>query len=279
MQNKKSVLDNVKYILVAVILIFTIGVGVLVYLWNKEEAIPTTSILTEVAEDKDDQKEETVIAPEEKWKTYVSSELGFSIKYPQMVYRAYKCDSKKPFYVPLRVFEDKESGIIYITEEYYYKGKYDSELNKYTGPCEKIMNSLELLQKEKEEMQKGEFSLWWKPFLGWAISTGNIKNENELNKFIKDNYSSGCFAESRNSWQQQAGVYEIKLNGFKDAKGNNTDLGNAVCPVNYVYKILYISEKDKVMSVKLGQECNFRTNLTKNYKCYDDKMINSFKFE
>jgi hypothetical protein len=278
-------IKNIKYILIAVVLVFIISIGILGCFWNKENNISVPSISKEENEKESSNKNEIpatsspIPAPLEVWKTYVSAELGFSIRYPEMVYRAYRCGSKKPFYVPLRVFEDKESGIVYITKEYYYKGKYNSELNKYTGPCEKIMNSLELLQKEKEEMQKGEFSLWWKPFLGWAVSTGNIKNEDELNKFIKDNYSSGCFAESKNFWQQQAGVYEIKLNRFKDAEGNNTDLGNAVCPVNYVYKILYIPEKNKVMSVKLGQECSFITNLTENYKCYDDEMINSFKFE
>ena len=274
-------IKNNSCILIIVILIFIIGGMVLNYSLNKKDFVPVSkkeNIEKEEVQKKKDKDTVVSVPSKEIWETYTNSELGFSIKYPQMVAGLYSCSPKKSSWVPIKVFEDKKDGIVYITEEYYYSD-WDRETQSNTGSCKKIINSLELLQKEKEEMQKGEFSLWWKPFLGWAISTGNIKNENELNKFIKDNYSSGCFAESRNSWQQQAGVYEIKLNGFKDAKGNNTDLGNAVCPVNYVYKILYISEKDKVMSVKLGQECNFRTNLTKNYKCYDDKMINSFKFE
>ena len=239
MQNKKSMLDSEKYILIVVILFFAIGVGILNYFYNKEDAISVPSVSKEVAEDKDDQEEETVIVPEEKWKTYTNSELGFSIEYPETVHRTNKCSQKEPFYVPLKVFEDNENGVVYITEEYYYNAKFDNELNEYIEPCKKIINSLEL----------------WHP--GWAISTRNIENEDELNKFIKNNYSSGCFMESKNFWQQQAGVYEIKLNVFKDANGNNTDLGNAVCPVNYAYKILYIPEKNKVMSVKLGQECGF----------------------
>jgi len=216
-----------KYILIAVLFVFAVGGVILSYSLNKKESI-SVSQEDDLKKDKIQEEKTTPIIPtppEEKWTKYTSTELGFSIEYPEMVYGVYKCSPQKSFYVPLKVFEDNENGIVYITQEYYYKTKYDSELNKYTGPCEKIINSLELLQKEKKETQKGEFSLWWKPLLGLAISTGNIKNENELNKFIEDNYSSECFAESKNFWQQQAGVYEIKLNVFKDAKGNDTDLG------------------------------------------------------
>ena len=67
MQNKKSILDNGKYILIAVILIFAIGVGILNYFYNKENAISIPSVSKEVADNKENQEEETVITPEEKW--------------------------------------------------------------------------------------------------------------------------------------------------------------------------------------------------------------------
>ncbi len=281
-QNK----ENKLMLIITAILLLAVSGMVFCYFQNRKETAPVPSISKEEnRKEASSEKEIPVIpppipAPPEVWKTYASAELGFSIKYPEMVYGVNRCESKNQFYVPLKVFEDKENGIVYITEEYYYDAPYDGELNKFTGPCEKIINSLELLQKEKKEMQKGEFSLWWKPFLGWAISTRNIKNEDELNKFIKDNYIFECFMESKSPWQQQAGVYEIKLNGFKDANGNDTDLGNAVCPVNYTYKILYIPKNSKVMSVKLGQECSFTTNYdVENYKCYDEEMIDSFEFK
>ena len=265
-----SKIKNVSYILIVVILIFmAIGIILSYSLGGKE----STTISQEKDIKKETQKEEEsapVIPtpPEEKWITYTSSELGFSIKYPEIVYgNSYKCGSEKPFYVPLKVFEDDKNGIVYIVKEYFYKGKYDEKLGKYIGPCEKITRSLKSLQ---EGGRSG----------GWAISTRNIKNENELNKFIKDSYSPGCFMESKNFWQQQTGVYEIGFGGFKDAKGNPTGLDNAVCPVNYTYKILYIPEKNKAMSVKLGQECSFETDHnSKDYKCYDWEMINSFRFE
>lgn len=280
MQTKKNILDNGKYILIAVILIFIISGGILEYFLNKKEPVP-------VSQKKDIEKEEIKeeeIAPvvptpsEEKWETYVSSQLGFSIKYPQMVYGVYKCSPQKPFYVPLKVFEDNENGIIYITEEYYYEVKYDSELNEYTGPCEKIINSLESLNEQRAIIVdiNDKVNLNYNPFLTRVFVIKNVKNDAELNKFIKDNYGSGCFVEKKEPWEQK-GVYEIKIKGEDWGKG--ADLGMTTCPWNYVYKILYAPEKNKLMSVNLGQECGFTTDLTKNYKCYDDEIIANFKFE
>lgn len=276
MQNKKGVLDNGKYILIVVILVFTIGGGIFIYLSNKEKPVP---ISQKENIEKEEIKEEEIAPviptpPEEKWETYVSSELGFSIEYPEMVYGLDKCSPQKPFYVPLRVFEDKKNGIVYITEEYYYND-WDNETQSKTGSCKKIINSLELLQEEKEEMQKGEFSLWWKPLLGWAISIRNIKNDIELDKFIKDNYGSECFVKDKVFWKQSK-IYDINIQGKEYLEGINPN-----CPLNYVYKVLYDPEKNKAMSVKLGQECGFGTQYIseESYKCYDDEMIDSFKFE
>lgn len=278
MQNKKSAPCCGKYILVVAILIFIISGGILGYFYNKEDTISIPSNLKEVAEDKGDQEEKTVIVPEEKWKTYVSSELGFSIEYPEMVYGVYKCSPQKLFWVPLKVFEDKKNGIVYITQEYYYSD-WDSELQNNTGHCEKIINSLEYLKNQREIIIdiNNKTSLNYNPFLTRVFIVKNIKNDIELNKFIKDNYGSGCFVEKKELWEQK-GVYKIKIKGEDWDKG--ADLGITTCPWNYIYKILYAPEKNKLMSVNLGQECGFGINYdSENYKCYDNEMINSFKFK
>ncbi len=203
-----------------------------------------------------------IIVPEEKWETFKNSDLGFSIKYPQMVYGVYRCSPDKPFYVPLKVFEDKENGIAYISEEFYYDMPWDNELNKAAGPCKKYIYSL-------ESLKAGD------TWLARTIKIQHIKNDNDLNKFIKDNYGSGCFAGKKIPWEQQKGVFEIEIEG-----GDELDLGTTVCPLNFTLKILYAPQKNKAMTVILGQECGFGTDTnSKSYKCYDEEMINSFRFE
>lgn len=245
-----------KNILIAIILIFGISAGILGYLKYKNETTPIPS--------------PTPAQPPEVWETYTNSQLGFSIKYPQMVYGVYRCEPLKPFYVPLKIFEDNENGIAYLTEEYYHEAPYNSELNDYTGPCKKITYTLESLKKEK-----GKYG---NPYLARVFIIKNIKNETDLNKFVKDNYGSGCFVEKKVLWKSQEGVYDIVLKGEDWDK--ETSLGTTACPISGDYKILYSPEKGKLMSVGLGQECGFGTdyNNQKTYKCYDKEIINSFKF-
>ncbi len=265
----KKILNSKKYILIVALLIFIICGGILSYSLNKKEPVPISKkegIKKEEVQKKEDAPPPVISTPpEEVWKTYTSAELGFSIKYPEMVYGgSYRCDSKKPFYVPLKVFEDDKNGIVYIVKEYFYRGKYDEKLGKYIGPCEKITRSLKSLQGGGRSG-------------GWSILFRIVKNEDELNKFIKDNYGKGCFAGNKKLWKQ-SGVYEIKVKG--EDWGPKTNLGMTTCPWNYTYKILYAPEKNKLMSVNLGQECQFGTDHnSEDYKCYDGEMINSFKFE
>ena len=280
-QTERNILNDRKYVLIVVILIFIIGGGILGYFLNKKEPV--------LVSQKEDTKKEEVqkgeepapvipTPPEEKWVKYISSELGFSIEYPEMVYGIYKCSPKKPFYVPLKVFEDNENGIVYITEEYYYND-WDNETQSNTGSCKKIINSLEYLKSQREITIgiNDKASLNYNPFLTKVFVIKDIKDDIELDEFIKDNYGSGCFANSKKLLGEN-GVYEIEIEGEDWNKG--TDLGTTTCPINYVYKVLYAPEKNKAMSVNLGQECGFGTQYIseESYKCYDHEMIDGFKF-
>lgn len=253
-------IKNINYILIVAILIFIICGGILSYSLNKKEPVPISKkegIEKEEVQKKED--EDTIIStpPEEVWKTYTSAELGFSIKYPEMVFGLYSCSPKKSFWVPLKVFEDKKSGIVHIIKEYYYSD-WDRESQTKIGPCKKTFNSL-------------------KSSRGRRILIEDIKNEDELDKFFKDNYGPGCFAGEKELWKQE-GVYEIRRKG--EDWGPKTNLGTTTCPWSNNYKILYAPEKNKLMSVNLGQECGFGTDLnSKDYKCYDGEMIDSFRFE
>ncbi|MCK5085273.1 hypothetical protein KAK05_01030 [Candidatus Parcubacteria bacterium] len=281
MQNKKSTPCCGKYILVAIILIFIISGGILGYFLNKKGAIPVSQ--KEDIKNEEIQKEEEIAPiiptpPEEKWKKYASAELGFSIEYPEMVYGVYKCSPQKPFYVPLKVFEDNENGIVYITQEYYYSD-WNNELQNNNGHCKKIINSLEYLKDQREVITdvNGKVGLNQNPFLTKVLIIKDVKNDIELDKFIKDNYGQGCFIKNKTSWKQN-GVYEIEIKGEDWDKG--ADLGTTTCPFNYTYKVLYAPKKNKIMSVNLGQDCGFGTDYnSKDYKCYDKEMINSFKFK
>lgn len=266
MSNK--LISSNKNILIAGILILLIGIGILGYFWNKKEVNPNPLIFPSP----------TLTPPEEVWETYTNSELGFSIKYPKMVYGVYRCSPNKPFYVPLKVFEDNINETVYITEEYYYDD-WDSKSQSNTGTCRKITYSLESLQSEEKNATflDGTHYPGWKPFLGWKILTSNTKNNSELNKFIKDNYGSGCFAGKKNPWKYQEGVYEITIKG---EDWGRADLGTTTCPWNYSNRILYAPGKNKAISVVLGQECGFGTDSSlQPYKCYDEEMINSFRFK
>jgi len=276
-------IKNTSYILIVVVLIFIASGIILSCSLNKKE--PVIIFQKESVEIKKEETQKEKIAPiiltppEEVWKTYTSSELGFSIKYPEMVYGVYRCSPQKPFYVPLRVFEDEENGIVYITEEYYYDD-WDSELQNNTGSCKKIINSLEYLKSQREIIIdiNGKASLNSNPFLTKVFIIKDIKNDVELDKFIKDNYGSGCFADSRKLLREN-GVYEIEIES--EDRDKETDLGTTTCPINYVYRVLYAPEKNKVMSVNLGQDCGFGTdyNSEESYRCYDDEMTDSFRFK
>lgn len=280
-QTKKNTINCGKCISTVVVLALVISGGILGYFWSKKETVPnpTASPTPSVSPPTSPALIPIPTPPLEVWETYNSTELGFSIKYPQMVYGVYRCSPNKPFWVPLKVFEDKENGIVYITEEYYYDN-WDSGTQTNTGPCEKIINSLESLKKEKEEniiYINDKIRINGNPFLTKAITTKDVGNDNELKKFIKDTYGSGCYIENKKQWKQDV-VYEIEIKG-EDWK-NGADLETTICPINYIYKVLYAPGKNKVMSVNLGQDCGFGTDYNlESYKCYDEEIINSFEFK
>ncbi len=285
-QNKKNALRNWKYILIAIILAFIVCGGILGYFCGKEKIVPASPVsITPTAPPLIPTTPASIpTPPEEKWETYSSAELCFSIKYPQTVSGVDRCSSNKIVWVPIKVFEDKEDRIVYITQEYYYDN-WDSELQKNIGLCKKIICSLELLKGQwKSERTWGSegkfFSLKGeKTFLGWGILIENIKNESELNKFIKNNYGPGCFVEKKEPWKQD-GIYEIKVKG--EDWNNGADLGNTNCPWNVAYKILYVPKKNKIISINLGQECTFYridSSQSESLKCYDEEMIDSFEFK
>jgi hypothetical protein len=211
------------------------------------------------------------------WNEYNNTELGFSMKIPAEVFGLYKCPSPQKFMVPLKTFEDNQNGVAYLAPEYYYQANWDSASQQFVGECKKIQYSLESLKSEtfKNDAVFPLLNLKVnKPWLGWAVITRTVSNEDELNNTIKEMLGSGCAHEKEN-WKQ-AGVYEIKI-GEKNSSGD-VNFNNTTCPVwNYSYKALYFPDKNKFVFIKLGQECTFG-NIS-NSKCYDEEIINSLELQ
>ncbi len=115
-----------------------------------------------------------------------------------------------------------------------------------------------------------------KPFLGWKMIIKDITNDNDILKYIKENFGSGCIIN--NETLQEDGTKKFSIVG-NDLSDPNDDWRK--CNVDFSYKIHYYPEKHKLMSVVLGQECTFGTDpsIPSTYQCYDNEMINSFKFE
>jgi hypothetical protein len=198
------------------------------------------------------------------WSLYQNDNLGFLIELPSEIATISKCPNNKMVSVPVKVFENNESHVVYIVPEYYYDASWSSKEQKFTEDCAKVIYSLDMLETEKRE----------KPFLGWTINISDIKNEEDILRAIKDNFGSTC--EIKDKIKDEQGNYEISLYGsdwnFNDGLESN-------CMINYSYRIIYSEGKNKMMSVILGQECTFGTDPNiKPYYCYDENMINSFKF-
>ena len=252
-----------KFILIATILVL---IGAIIWSYDYMTKIETNHIQKSAGEEQ--QKQQDDVWSEAIWSKYINDEFGFSIDIPDKVYGYYGCEPKKAIQVPVKVFEDNENGVVYISQEYYYISKYDNELHKYVGECKKTIYSLESLRND---------------YSGWAIVMKTVENEDELDKFIKENYGSGCEAEDKKFWEtdyNQSGVYDISVGGEGD--NMKTNLGNTSCAGAWIerYKVLYFPEENKVMSVKLGQEPTFWNNPhTPPHQAYDEKMIDSFRFE
>ncbi len=268
-----------KFIFIVAILVFLIaGIIFSDFLTKKEIIVSPT--------EKEKPKEESPenVLPEVVWTKYISPNLGFSMDTPDKAHGNYRCHPRKIMEIPMMVFEDIENKVAYISQEYYYEAERDYELDKYIGLCEKITCSLESLKEkyEKEVLMQGLPRIFG-PFFGWVIIIKNIQNEDQLDKFIKENYGLGCRAGDKKFWRMypyQEGVYDISVVGESD--DGNTTLGTTSCQASWIgrNKLLYFPKKNKVMAVSLGSECTFQTNPeSPPYQCYDEKMINSFRFE
>lgn len=188
------------------------------------------------------------------WLEFKSAQ-GISFRYPKRVEGT--CDGSGAL-VDTKVFDDVEDGRIYVSAD-----------------CAANLESLRQLSQGAAEEQSGGYKQE-KFFYGWNLAVASVESEAELDGFVKQHYGQGCAVFGREPAAED-GVFDIKLNGYKDAAGNDTDLGSTVCPTNYRFELLYAPEKHLALSLVLGQEPTF---CVKNFgACYDDEMAGSIKFD
>lgn len=201
------------------------------------------------------------------WIEYSNSQLGFSIKTPPESYGAYRCSPRKAIFVPVKIYEDILNSVVYVAEEYYYSAYGYGSDNE--GKCEKIIQSLKSL-KEAESGAKAQ-----KPFLGWKIIVNKVKDKEDVLKFIKENFGLQCIIQTE--FLKENGNYELYIIGEK----KESDPWYGDCSSGSNYKIIYSPDKQKMMTVVLGQEGTFQTNPEDHstYQYYEDEMLKSFKFE
>lgn len=207
------------------------------------------------------------------WNEYINTQLGFSMKIPLEVPTICRCDENQGGSTPLKVFEDNQNGVIYISQEYYYDANWSQPEQKFIEECEKIIYSLESLKKEEEGYSLAGRSSH--PFLGWKIIINNPKDDNEIIEYVKENFGSTCSIVLNDL--QKDGNYRINISG-RNLIENGVRVMDENCYTNFAYKILYSPEKQKMMSLILGQECTFQS-FPDMSQCYDDKIVESFKFE
>ncbi len=257
---------SIKYILIILSIIAIGAITVLILQWKKTTPIVVQPTPTPTST--------PIFTPTPnvtvEWTKHTDKILGFSISIPKMVSGLNWCTDKDSL-VPLKVFEDNVNNVVYLVPEYSYGVTEDQ--TKQTS-CRKSVYSLQRIRDEiGGKGVKGNYvSSPGNPSLGLAVKVKDVKNDTELNKFIKDNYGSGCLIDSKTPWEQQKGVYEITIKG---EDWDKVDYWDSTCPSNG--RTLYSPEKGRVMSVKIGQEYRFYSDST-NSHAYDEDIINSFRF-
>jgi hypothetical protein len=209
-----------------------------------------------------------IISLDETWNQYTNYELGFSIKFPkEMAAHRGSCywneeqGSYRPemAFLPVQIFEDADA--VYIAPEHYFDlaGERVEENKSYYDECNQITNSLELLRDHEIPMV---------PF--WKLVTQEVRDEGELEGFIKARYFSGCSLGEQVASAQE-GVFDVKI------LGDGKDLAVSQCPMNYGYVVKYFPSGGRVIAWNTGQAYTFLSAVDRGGG-YDFEMIESFRF-
>lgn len=228
------------------------------------------------------------------WDLYINKRLGFSIKTPKNTAffggSCEKMDSslfsqiesegisycyvRREGIAPVKVFENPNDNIVYIANEYDFELAEKVELVKPNSSktvscaqqCNKIPNSFDSLHKK--------WTKDWLQSFQWQITLETVTNDEELEKFVKEQYGKGCSLGQRES-SNQAGVYDIRIDQKKSTI--ETPPHSADYCVLGAITLKYYPEKNRVATWLVGgQAFAFRKPNKKDG--YDLEMVNSFRF-
>lgn len=216
-------------------------------------------------------KESELKSLDNTWNLYTNYKLGFSLKVPKKSFNTYGgCEwttkdgdhsyRPKGAFVPVKVFEDDEQVIIATEYLYVLSGETKEDYKSFFSKCNKVTTTLTKLE-DKDD------TYFYSP--SWHINIKEVKNDQELDKVIKDNYGSGCSIGNKKSSKQE-GVFDVEI------KGDGKDLGSTKCPVNFALEMKYYPAKNKLAFWNIGQAHNFYKADFKDG--FDSEMSDSFKF-
>jgi len=215
-----------------------IAVSAVGYMLMQKEENPVSQSdnpATVSSENKDESSEQ--VTSEEGWRNYSSAKFGLSFQYPEKVSNAVSGLDGADGFAPVKVTEDSENGVIYLTY----------------GPSD----TLESLRNEFATLEDGTPNpeLITDVSYGWMMIIKRVSTDDELDGFVKKYYGSGCYVEKRDE-QSQEGVYKLTIKG-EDWDDELVDLGSTTCSWGGVYELLQSTDSDTVISINRGQERSF----------------------
>ena len=199
------------------------------------------------------------------WKAYSNADLKFSINYPKTVYSANGSCEKvvegsntsyrpKTAQVPVKIFED--TGGIFVAPEFTYELSAPTTVNNvtYFDSCEKKSTTLAGLKTEQKS---------------WHIIAKPVPTKTDLEKFVQEQFGTGCSVGTMTSTAANNKVYDVKI------EGDGKDVSETLCGINYIYVLKYVPEAKMVYTYNIGQAYSFSKD-PGGSEYYDDEMNQSF---
>ncbi len=274
-----------KYLFVAsIIVILALIIGFYFLLNNKINQLnnkQTTELTTDLTQETTDNEEtiptiiptlasteSTLIEKDANNNLYTNNKFGFSLTIPKFASGSVECKKEPDSYRPnsgnvsINFFENKET--IYLAADNFYsltgEQKTSEGISNFSR-CEKLKTNFELIEEDK--VSSGNIT-------SLKIYAANIKNDEELEQFIKSKYGSGCKLGKKTKIDTTE-AFDVSI------LGDGKELGESECPMNFMVKLRYNQTKGKLVLFELGQACNLAKNSTGD-SCYDSKIVDSLNF-